>query len=119
MKAALMSLAGALVILVTGAAVSARGPVELKPATTFHRALHALLGEDVFVVTLPKGDQQSIVAGIEVIVARAFGAVVVRGTTVHGLQEGRLIVAVEMYLVCDAVGRVARLQLVDDIWSGS
>ena len=81
----------------------------------FHRARGSLLGKDVLVVSLPESHEQSIIVRIEETVARALEAVVVGGTATDGLQKRRLVIAVEMYFVGDAIGGVAGFELVDDV----
>ena len=44
-----------------------------------HRALHALLGEDVLVVALAHADEQAVVVGVKELVAGALDAVVLAG----------------------------------------
>ena len=75
-----------------------------------HRAVRALLGEDVLVVALPHADEQAVVVGVEEIVAGALRAVVVADGARHRREELRLVVAVEMNLVVRAVGRRSPLR---------
>jgi hypothetical protein len=79
---------------------------------SLERVLHEvenLLGENVFVITVPVGHQQPIVVGVEEPVAGAFRPVIVRSAPTDVAQELRLIVAVEVNLVVDAIRRIARL----------
>ena len=63
-------------------------------------------------------DEQAVVVGVEELVAGALGAVVVGGACRFTLRRNfGLVVAVEVHLVVDAVGRVASLQLADDVGS--
>ena len=72
---------------------------------------HALLGEDVLVVALPQADEQAVVVGVEELVPRALRRRCYCRGAVDGRQELRLVVAVEVHLVVDAVGGVALLHL--------
>ena len=83
-----------------------------------HRALLALLREHVLVVALPHANEQTVIVGVEELVAGALHAIVVPGRAADVAQEIGLVVAVEVHLVGTALrsgGGVALLELADDV----
>ena len=64
-----------------------------------HRALLALLGEDVLVVALPHAHEQPVVVRVEELVAGALRAVGVAGCATDRRQEHGLVVPVEVHFV--------------------
>ena len=75
----------------------------LRPET--HRPFLALLGEDILVVALAIGHEQTVVVGVKKVVARALHAVVVAHRSFNRREEFALVVAVKMDLISVAVGR--------------
>ena len=71
-----------------------------------HRPFLALLRKDILIVALAHGDEQAVVVGVEEFIAGALHGVVVTGSSFYGSEKLALVVAVEVNLVCLAVGSV-------------